>query len=69
MLGNDARPWEARYFVNRLNENLLKTIYLPGIPQELRLLAEKIRTIDEKFRNPPGWVEWIDEEEWDIKWE
>jgi hypothetical protein len=69
ILENDTRRWEAKYFVNRLNIELLKRIYLPGIPQEIRLLAEMIQKEDEKFRPPIGLMDWVDEEDWDIRWE
>ncbi len=42
--------WEPKYFVNRLNAELLRQIYLPQTPHVLRLIAEKTKPLDDIFR-------------------
>jgi hypothetical protein len=54
--------WEPKYFVNRLNTELLRKIYLPQTPHTIRVIAEKTKLLDDIFRIPADLPE--EEDDW-----
>ena len=59
ILSDTGGSWEAKYFVNRLNKELLKKIYLPQVEANLNHIKELTSLYNEDVR----WMHELDDSE------